>query len=192
MLNTIDSLRPKTLFLLGSIFCFLALTFALFSQYVLGLEPCTFCIAQRICYTLLFITFTSGYVHAQTHRPDVPAGTSSRAPLLYTSLNLSSATISSLLSGFGFFLALYQYFIAKHSRECGISFAQKLINWTHLEQLFPWMFEVKALCADAPATLLGIAYELYSAAGFLGLFIVSLLLIFKTIRPQKPFAMVSS
>lgn len=148
------------LYAFGAVFCFSALCFALFSQYVWQLLPCTFCIAQRICYALLLFIFTAGYLKTRSQ------GT-------HTLTHLSSASSAFAIAVFGLFLALYQFFVAKHSRECGISFAQHLINWTHLEQLWPWMFQVQALCADAPAQLLGIAYELYSGAGFVAISVLS-------------------
>ena len=51
-------------FLLGALFCAGLLGYALFVQFQLGIQPCPFCIFQRICFAVLGLVFLAGAIHA--------------------------------------------------------------------------------------------------------------------------------
>ena len=51
-------------FLLGAFACAALLGYALFVQFQLGIQPCPFCIFQRICFAALGLVFLLGAMHA--------------------------------------------------------------------------------------------------------------------------------
>jgi protein dithiol:quinone oxidoreductase len=51
-------------FLLGFMLCASFLGYALFVQFKLGLQPCPFCIFQRICFAALGLVFLAGAIHS--------------------------------------------------------------------------------------------------------------------------------
>lgn len=164
---------------------------ALISEYFFEKLPCTFCIAQRIVFvfiaaTCLLYLIMNVFLNSLESKFVKQEGSPFVRQL--PALSLFSSVFS--LASFGLFLSLYQYFIAKHARDCGFSFAQKFINTTNLSELFPAIFTIKTMCIDAPATILGISYELYAAALFLLFIFTSSFYIFRTIKAvylSKPF-----
>ncbi|ODU44108.1 MAG: disulfide bond formation protein B [Lysobacteraceae bacterium SCN 69-48] len=57
-------------FLFGFVICAALLGYALFVQFKMGIEPCPFCIFQRICFAALGLVFLLGALHA----PRAPGG----------------------------------------------------------------------------------------------------------------------
>jgi len=51
------NLNKRTLYLIGFIDCLLLISYALYSEHVLGLEPCPLCVFQRIAVTLVGFIF---------------------------------------------------------------------------------------------------------------------------------------
>ena len=51
------NLNKRTLYLIGFIDCLLLISYALYSEYVLGLEPCPLCVFQRIAVILVGFIF---------------------------------------------------------------------------------------------------------------------------------------
>lgn len=54
----------RSQFRLGFTCCAALLGYALFVQFQLGIQPCPFCIFQRICFAVLGLVFLLGAVHA--------------------------------------------------------------------------------------------------------------------------------
>lgn len=54
----------RSQFLLGFLICAALLAYALFVQFRMGLQPCPFCIFQRIAFAALGIVFLLGALHA--------------------------------------------------------------------------------------------------------------------------------
>jgi disulfide bond formation protein DsbB len=73
----------------------------------------------------------------------------------------------------GIAAALYQHFVAAKSTSCNLTLADKIVGGIGLDRALPFVFEVKASCADAAVNLAGIPYEFWS----LGLFVVVVALV---------------
>jgi protein dithiol:quinone oxidoreductase len=130
---------------------FIAVGFALLTQFVWNMQPCPWCILQRMIFLLLGCAALVGAsLRPFAHRP--------------------ASFVVGLLSISGLGVALYQFFVASKQQSCSFSQAEKFVMWTGLDELFPSLFQVTASCADAAlAKLAGIPYELASGALFLAL-----------------------
>jgi protein dithiol:quinone oxidoreductase len=151
--------------LLYSLVCFAAVGFALYSQHVWDMQPCPWCIAQRIVFILAgLIALIASFAHAKV-----------RLIML----------LPAVLCGFGVGMAGYQHWVAKYQSSCSYSNAEKFVRWTGLDELVPWAFDITATCADAAkANLAGIPYEV--ASGLLLLFLsIGALFLFKQGRRAR-------
>jgi disulfide bond formation protein DsbB len=54
----------RTLYLLGFLACSGLIAFALYTQYVLGMDPCPLCILQRVAFIGVGLVFLIGALHA--------------------------------------------------------------------------------------------------------------------------------
>ena len=120
---------------------------ALLSQHVSGMEPCPWCIVQRLAYLLVgFFAILS-----------VPVTQSSlwaRAPLLLA--------VAAAIGGFA--AAMYQHFVAAATSSCAFTAADKFLMATGVDELLPSVFKATAACDEANAPMLGVPYSLWSAA----------------------------
>ena len=57
LLKRLENLNKRTLYLIGFIDCLLLISYALYSEHVLGLEPCPLCVFQRIAIILVGFIF---------------------------------------------------------------------------------------------------------------------------------------
>ncbi len=57
LLKRLEHLNKRTLYLIGFIDCLLLISYALYSEHVLGLEPCPLCVFQRIAVILVGFIF---------------------------------------------------------------------------------------------------------------------------------------
>ncbi len=134
---------------------------ALASQHVFGLQPCPWCIIQRIAYLLvgslallsLFVTQSSLWA---------------RLPLLLAGV----AALGGLAA------ALYQHFVAAETASCAFTAADRFLMASGLDELLPSVFKATAACDEANAPMLGVPYSLWSA----GLAIVLLALVVQAMR----------
>jgi len=130
--------------------CLAAVGAALLSQHVFGMQPCPWCILQRLIFVVIaLVCIVAALVDAPVLRR-----------------LLGAATL--LLSGCGAAAALWQHFVAAKSSSCSLTLADKVLNALGAEALAPWLFQVTASCADAAVSLAGMPYEYWS----LGLFVV--------------------
>ena len=120
---------------------------ALATQHLLGLQPCPWCIIQRLCYLLVGVFAILSLFATQT-------SVWARAPLLLGAL----AALGGLAA------ALYQHLVAAASSSCAFTAADKFLMATGLDELLPWVFKATAACDEANAPLLGVPYSLWSAA----------------------------
>jgi disulfide bond formation protein DsbB len=79
-----------------------------------------------------------------------------------------------LLGLCGVAAALWQHFVAAVSDSCKLTLAERFISGLSLDALLPEIFQPRASCADAAATLLGVPYEFYSLALFMLISILAL------------------
>jgi hypothetical protein len=71
-----------------------------------------------------------------------------------------------VLAALGASAAVWQHVVAAKSSSCNLTLADKVITALRVEAVAPWLFEVKATCADAAVSLFGVPYEYWSLALF--------------------------
>jgi disulfide bond formation protein DsbB len=123
---------------------------ALLSQHAYDMQPCPWCVLQRVICLAIAIMCALGLLWR------------SRAG------RIVSASIGSLLALCGVGAALWQHFQAAASASCNLTLADKIVSrWLGLDQLLPNVFEARASCADAARNLLGVPYDFWSLALFI-------------------------
>ncbi len=130
-----------------ALFCFALVGAALVSQHVYDMQPCPWCILQRIIFLVIALLLVAG------------------AFLPGRTLFVVGAVAFALS---GIVTALYQHFVAAKSSSCNLTLADKIISGLGLDKALPPVFEVKASCADAAVDMLHVPYEFWS----LGFFVV--------------------
>jgi disulfide bond formation protein DsbB len=138
----------------GAAICLIALLIALLLQHVWEMQPCAWCVLQRLIYLGVAAACIAGAV-MRTMRS-----------------RLSAVVIGLVLALSGLWAALYQQFVAAQSEACGLTLADKLIMALHLHELAPWLFVAYAPCDRANIALIGIPFALWSAALFVVLGLV--------------------
>jgi disulfide bond formation protein DsbB len=131
---------------------------ALVAQHQFQVNPCAWCVMQRGIFLLIGAVAALGWL-LQRWRP---------ARLLSFALIIA-------LAGAGLAAAYYQHDVASKMASCAMTLADRMVTWLNLEELWPPVFMITANCAEAAAyRLLGLPYELWSAALFLLLGLASL------------------
>lgn len=128
--------------------CAAAVAGALVAQHRFGMEPCPWCILQRI----LFIAIAGISLLAAA----LPWGLPRRL--------LSLLVVA--LAGSGVAAAWWQHFVAAKSASCALTLADRVITTLSVDTRWPEAFEVRASCADAAANLAGVPFEFWSLALF--------------------------
>ena len=130
-----------------ALLCLAAVGAALFTQHVWDMQPCPWCILQRVIFLLIAVLLLLA---------------------AYAPGRVLFAGLGVLAAGAGIAAALYQHFVAAKSTSCNLTLADKIISGIGLDKLLPAVFEVRASCADAAVDLLHLPYEFWS----LGLYLV--------------------
>jgi disulfide bond formation protein DsbB len=143
-------------YLLTSLACFSAVAAAYWTQHHLDMQPCPWCILQRM--QLLGLALLGLLAAA------VPWRKAQR----------STSALMVPLAASGVAAALWQHFVAAKSNSCAFTLADRIISSTALDRRWPALFEVRATCADAAVNLLGIPFEFWSLALFAGVGVWSL------------------
>jgi disulfide bond formation protein DsbB len=125
-----------------------AIAIALLTQHRFGMEPCPWCIVQRV---LLIAAGLAAATAAWAGR-----GTAARA----------GAGIAIVAALAGLAAAVWQQGWASQSLSCARTLADRLLQASGLPQWWPAMFEATASCADANQPLLGLPYAAWSGAAF--------------------------
>ncbi len=140
--------RTDTLFGATALIGIAAICAALVSQYVYGVQPCAWCVLQR----LIFCCITAAALIGLLWR--ARAG------------RLAGATLGIALAACGVAAALWQHFVAAPSNSCNLSLAERIISALGLDETLPQLFMALASCAEAAVKLLGVPYEFWSLALF--------------------------
>jgi len=143
--------RAAPLFTFAAIAAFAAVAAALVSQHAFGMEPCPWCVLQRLVFVAIGVFALLGLAWRS------PAGTR------------VAGGLALLLATAGLGAALWQYFVAARSASCNLTLADRIVNATGLNALLPDAFEARASCADAAVSLFGLPYEAWSGALFVAL-----------------------
>jgi disulfide bond formation protein DsbB len=142
--------RPHLLLAAIAGFSLVAVALALVSQHVFGMQPCPWCVLQRVIF--LAIALACGVGALRTSQ----------------TVRRMAASLVFLLSACGVAAALWQHFVAAASSSCNLTLADKIVSGLMLDSLLPDVFSPRASCADAAVNLLGLPYEFWS----LGLFVL--------------------
>lgn len=129
---------------LTALLCVAAVLFALASQHLFNMQPCAWCVLQRLI--LLAIAAVC-----------IIAGLNWRAGWIAR----AGGALVSLLGISGILAAWYQYSVAARSFSCAQTFADRFMSGSGLDGALPWLFGIYASCMDARVHLLGIEYSLW-------------------------------
>lgn len=135
--------RPGALLAGIAVLCVAAVGAALVSQHVFGMEPCPWCILQRVIFLAIAL-----------------------ACLVGLAARKAAGALVLLLSLSGIAAALWQHFQAAASSSCAMTLADRIVMAMKLDSLLPDVFLARASCADAAVSLLGIPYDFWSLALF--------------------------
>ena len=144
-----DRERREWAFAAIALVCVVAVAAALLSQHVFDMQPCPWCVLQRVIYLAIALACGIGLLWRSATGRRVGAG------------------LGVLLAIAGVAAALWQHFQAAASAACKQTLADKIVSgWLQLDSLWPDVFSARASCADAAVSLLGISYDLWSLALF--------------------------
>ena len=127
-----------------SICSFGAVGIALFSQHLLDLMPCAWCVLQRLVFIAIGVVSLLGLV-----------GTSR----VWTLLMASAGVVLSII---GIWAAWHQWTVAAKSFSCDQTLADRLMTASGLESGIPWLFGIYATCMDAAVSILGLDFAVWS------------------------------
>ena len=128
-----------------------AVAAALISQHVFDMQPCPWCVLQRLIFVAIALAAVGGLAWQS------PLGQRSVALVLL------------LLCGAGIAAVLWQHFVAALSKSCNLTLADRILSATGLPTVLPDIFEARATCADAAVNLLGVPYEFWALALFVAI-----------------------
>jgi len=157
-------LSPRLALSLMGLASGVSVALALLAQHKFGMEPCPWCILQR----MIFIVLTVLCLVAAA----LPGALPRRA--------LSAVTLPLTVGGIA--AALWQHFVAAKSASCALTFADKVITFVGADARWPDIFEVRASCADAAASVLGVPFEFWSLALFA---VVGMALLYSLVTPDR-------
>lgn len=128
-----------------------AVAAALFTQYRFDMQPCAWCVLQR----LIFLSISAVALLGLLWRSRLGRRV--------------SALVVLALAASGVAAALWQHFVAASAASCDLTLADRIVAATGLDGRFPEVFMATASCADAAVNLMGLPYEFWS----LGLFVIA-------------------
>jgi len=135
--------------------CLAAVGAALLSQHAFGMQPCPWCVLQRVIFLAIAIACGLGLAWRSAAGRRAGAG------------------VALLFALGGVAAALWQHFQAAASASCNLTLADKIVSrWLQLDALAPDVFEARASCADAAVDLLGVPYDFWSLALFVAIAVV--------------------
>jgi disulfide bond formation protein DsbB len=144
-----------------------AVAAALVSQHVFDMQPCPWCVLQRVIFLAIALTCGLGLIWRNALGRRVSAG------------------LGLLLALCGVAAALWQHFKAAASASCNLTLADKIVSgWLQLDSLLPDVFSPRASCADAAVSLLGVPYDFWSLALFAAIALV-LVSLFRRSGPER-------
>ena len=124
-----------------------AVGLAAIAQYAFNMQPCPWCVLQRLIYIVIGVLALLG----------------AALPGIARRLVVGLAFLVALS---GVATALYQQLHAVNEQSCDLSMAERFIAWLQLDQLLPQLFVAYASCADAAVSVLGIPFAVWSCILF--------------------------
>ena len=153
-------LSPRALLTAMAAGSLLAVAAALFTQYAWDMQPCAWCVLQRLVFVAVAASALLGLLLGLL----LPGAIGRRI----------GAGLAMVLAGAGLAAALWQHFVASQSASCKLTLADKVMGATGLDRWLPEVFAAYANCADAKVDLAGLPYEWWSAALFIVLLLAAL------------------
>ncbi len=138
---------------------------ALVSQYVFDMQPCAWCVFQRILYLMIGL-FAFGLGFAKPTRVLIALG----------SVSIVAIAIMGVTA------AWYQEKVAANLFSCAQTWADRIVTKSGLDSVAPWLFGIYASCMDARVKLLGIEYAWWSLVMFTLIGIISLVVLKRLLR----------
>lgn len=156
-------IRPAQLLLAAAVASFGGVAAALFTQVAWGMQPCPWCVLQRLVFVAIGVVALLGLL--------LPA----------RAVRRTAGLLMALLAAAGTAAALWQHFVASKSASCNLTLADRIMEFTTLDRQLPLLFSATANCADASAPLLGVAYEFWS----LGLYALLGMVALQVLRARR-------
>lgn len=135
--------RQRLLLALTMVVALAAVGAAYFTQHVWDMQPCPWCVLQR----LIFVAIAA-------------------AALLGLLWPTGGAVLAGLLAVCGLAAATWQHFVAASAESCDLTLADRIMAATGLDGRFPEIFMAMTSCADAKVDLFGLPYEAWSGSLF--------------------------
>ena len=157
---------PQVLAVIG-VLALGAVALAALAQYAFDMQPCPWCVLQRLIYIVVGVLALIGAALS-----GVPRRVAIVLALLGTLCGIASA--------------LWQQLHAINENSCDLSLAERIITALHLDRLVPQLFIAYASCADAAVSVLHIPFAVWSCAMYV---ILALLLgwtLRAAMRPTRP------
>jgi disulfide bond formation protein DsbB len=161
--------NPRRVWLGIALACLVMLSFGMYLQHVVGLEPCPMCIVQRYAMVLMALVALLG------------AFVSSRIPTLM----VGGAVV--LLAEGGAYVAARQSMLQWNPPEavsCGRDF-YGMIETFPLKQAIPMIFKGSGDCSKVDWTFLGGSIANWSFVAFLVMGTLALVTTLRVLRPQS-------
>lgn len=159
--------NPTRLFALALGVCVIAVAGALVSQHVFDMQPCPWCILQRLLFVVIGLVAAIGMLWR------------TRTGAIGCAIGMDA------LAAGGVAAALWQHFVAASSTSCNLTLADRIVAWSRLDALLPEVFAPRASCADAAATLTGVPYEFWSLAAYAMLGALAVLVLLSQARRAR-------
>ena len=145
-----------------------AVAVALVTQHGLDMQPCPWCVLQRLIFLLIAVVALAGLAARST---------AAQRGVAFGLLLLCSAGIAAVL---------WQHFVAAASNSCALTLADRIMSASGLPALLPGVFEARATCADAAVKLFGVAYEFWGLALFIAIEAAALWLLLRARVSASP------
>ncbi|WP_225968717.1 disulfide bond formation protein B [Candidatus Kinetoplastidibacterium crithidiae] len=144
------------LFLIMFILSFFSILIALISQHFFDMQPCAWCVIQRLLFFLIGIISLIGFF------------------LNKVIISRIFALLIAALGIVGILAACLQKIFSSDDLSCTtVTAADKIISNSGFDSAIPWLFNIYASCADDPVTLFGIEYFILSLSVFVLLILIS-------------------
>src|SRR5688572_20906959 len=120
------TLSRRPLLIAAAVLSFAAVGLALVSQHVFNMQPCPWCVLQRLIFVVIGIV-----------------------ALVALAAPRAGAAVALVLSVCGIAAALWQHFVAASSDSCNLTLADRIMSGLGLDGLAPEVFQARASCAEA-------------------------------------------
>jgi protein dithiol:quinone oxidoreductase len=139
--------------------CSVALAVAVWMQHGAGVQPCPWCVLQRLEVVSIAALALAAFAFPW--------------PVIVSRV---FAAMIGMLAVLGAATALWQLLVASSQSSCDLTFADKFMAWTGLPERWPALFMPLGSCADAAVPLFGLPFELFSLGLFLVVFALGIVL----------------